>query len=82
MEVAGRETATENNVLKGLKHCASKRATQIAILDYPKGGFDEIILSNAIKRYRGLEKLNDGQFVQFEKIICVQNNEIVYEFVF
>lgn len=79
MEIAGRETATENNVLKGLKHCASKRTTQIAILDYPKGGFDKDILDNAIKRYRGLEKLNDGQFVRFEKIICVQGKKIVYE---
>jgi len=79
MEIAGRETATENNVLKGLKHCASKRTTQIAILDYPKGGFDKNILENAIKRYRGLEKLNDGQFVRFEKIICVQDKKIVYE---
>ena len=34
---------------------------------------------NAIKRYRGLEKLNDGQFVRFEKIICVQGKKIVYE---
>ena len=78
-EVAGRETATENNVLRGLKHCASKRTTQIAVLDYPNGGFDETVLENAIKRYRGLEPLNDGQFVRFEKIICVQDERIVYE---
>ena len=37
------------------------------------------ILENAIKRYRGLEKLNDGQFVRFEKIICIQDKKIVYE---
>ena len=78
-EVAGRETATENNVLRGLKHCASKQTTKIAVLDYPKGGFDQSILENAIKRYKGLEKLDDGQFVPFERIICVQNETIVFE---
>lgn len=78
-EVAGRETATANNVLRGLKHCASKRTTKIAVLDYPNGGFDETILLRAIDRYKGLKKLNDGQYVPFEKIICVQNKKIIYE---
>ena len=78
-EVAGRETATVNNVLKGLKHCAGKRETQIALLDYPNGGFDEQILLHAIARYKGLEKLKDGQFIPFKQIICVQNEEIVYQ---
>lgn len=78
-EVAGRETATENNVLRGLKHCAGKQTIKIAVLDYPNGGFDQSILENAIKRYKGLEKLKDGQFVPFERIICVQNDSIIFE---
>lgn len=78
-EVAGRETYTENNVFRGLKHCSSKRATKIAVLDYPKGGFDSQTLENAMRRYKGLEKLHDGQFIKFEKIICVQDEKIVYE---
>ena len=78
-EVAGRETATENNVFKGLKHCARKRTTIIAVLDYPNGGFDQKILIDAINRYKGLEKLEDGQFIRFEKIICVQGKTIVFE---
>lgn len=78
-EVAGRETATEGNVFRGLKHCASKRTTKIALLDYPKGGFDQAILESAINRYKGLEKLQDGQYIHFEKIICVQDETIVFE---
>lgn len=78
-EVAGRETGTENNVLKGLKHCADKRTTQIAILDYPNGNFDLQVLEQAIRRYKGLEKLDDGQFIRFQKIICIQKKQIVYE---
>ena len=78
-EVAGRETATENNVFRGLKHCASKQTTKIAVLDYPKGGFDQTILEGAINRYKGLEKLEDGQFIRFERIICVQDETIVFE---
>lgn len=78
-EVAGRETGTLNNVFRGLKHCAAKRNTQIAVLDFPNGGYNKDILMKAIAKYRGLEKLNDSQFVHFEKIICVENEEIVYE---
>ena len=81
-EVAGRETATSNNILKGLKHCAAKRDTEIAILDFPNGGFNLSILQNAIQRYRGLEPLNDGQYIRFKKIICVQNEIIVYDQIF
>ncbi len=78
-EVAGRETATENNVLKGLKHCASKKKTEIAVLVFPNGGFNENILFNAINRYRGLEKVKDYPYIKFQKIICIQNEEIVSE---
>ena len=78
-EVAGRETATSNNIVKGLKHCAAKRETEIAVLDFPNGGFNLSVLQNAILRYRGLELLNDGQYIRFKKIICVQDEVIVYE---
>lgn len=81
-EVAGRETATENNILRGLKHCAAKKKTEIAILYFPNVGFDEDLLSNAIRRYNGLKKLKDGQFLQFKRIICVENGEIVYDEIF
>lgn len=78
-EVAGRETGTANNIKRGLEHCADKKTTQIAVLDFPNGGFDIANLQKAIARYKGLEKLNDGQFVKFKKIICTQNKKIVYE---
>ena len=78
-EVAGRETGTVNNILRGLKHCASKQTTAIAVLDFPNGGFKEENLKRAISKYRGLEKLKDGQYLRFKKIICVQEETIVYE---
>ncbi len=77
-EVAGRKTGTANNILSGLKHCAHKRKTQIAVIDFPKGNFDRATFEKALRRYKGLEKLNDGQFVRFVKIICVQNSIIVH----
>lgn len=77
-EVAGRETATSNNVLKGLKHCASKKTTEVAVLYFPNR-FSLEILKNAMNRYKGLKKLNDGQFLQFKKIICIQAEVIVTE---
>lgn len=78
-EVAGRETATENNILRGLKHCASKVSTEVAVLDFPNGGFNAVTLSRAVARYKGLEKLKDGQFVRFKKIVCVEDGKIVYD---
>ena len=78
-EVAGRETATANNILRGLKHCAAKKKTKIAVLDFPNANFDKSTFDTALARYNGLEKLNDGQFVRFDRIICVQNEEIVLD---
>jgi hypothetical protein len=78
-EIAGTETGSSNNLLKGLKHCASKRDTEIAVLYFPNNNFSEDILNNAIVRYKGLEKLQDGQFLKFQKIIVVSNNKI-YEY--
>lgn len=78
-EAAGRETGTVNNILRGLKHCAAKQTTAIAVLDFPNGGFNEENLKRAISKYRGLEKLKDGQYLRFEKIVCVQDETIVYE---
>ena len=78
-EVSGRETATENNILKGLKHCARKRATKIAVLDFPMGGFSKEIVEQAIIRYKGLKKVKDFNYVEFSKIVCVQEKQVVYE---
>lgn len=77
-EVAGCETGTTNNIMRGLKHCASKRTTEIAVIDLPNTAFDFDTFSSALRRYKGLEKLGDGQFIKFKKIICVHNEEIVY----
>ena len=78
-EVAGKQQSREIDYLKALKHCASKHTTKIAVIDLPNGGFDESILRKAMNRYNGLEKLHDGQYVAFERIIIVQNEKIVFE---
>ena len=77
-EVAGCETGSVNNILRGLKHCASKRETEFAVIVLPNTDFDKVVFENAIKRFKGLEKLNDGQYLKFKKIICVHNQEVVY----
>ena len=77
-EVAGCETGSANNILRGLKHCASKRETEVAVIVLPNSDFDKVVFETAIKRFKGLEKLNDGQYLKFKKIICVHNQEVVY----
>lgn len=81
-EVAGCETATSNNILMGLSHCASKRATQIAVLDFPNNNFDQDVFDRSLRRYRGLKKLDNGQYLQFEEIICVQGSKIIIDIPF
>lgn len=77
-EVAGCETGSANNILRGLKHCASKLETEFAVIILPKTDFDKDIFETAIKRYKGLKKLNDGQYLKFKKIICIHKHEVVY----
>ncbi len=77
-EVAGKETATSSNILKGLTHCASKPDVQIAVIVY-KSGFDEDILRTAIGRYIGYQKVKGFKWVRFKEIICVQDETIVYQ---
>ena len=78
-EVAGRETATPNNIKRWLEHCADKKTTQVAVFDFPNGGFSLDKFNTALRRYMGLEQLNDGQFLRFKKIICVQMWQIVHQ---
>lgn len=78
-EIASRETATVNNIKRGLEHCADKKTTEIAVLHFPNGGFNPDNFNKALRRYKGLEKLHDGQFRRFKKIICIQSGQIVYE---
>ena len=78
-EVAGRETATPNNIKRWLEHCADKKTTQVAVFDFPNGDFFLDKFNTALRRYMGLEQLNDGQFLRFKKIICVQMWQIVHQ---
>jgi len=77
-EVAGKETATANNIRDGLKHCAKKPRCKIAILYFPKGNFDEKTFIDGLNKFNGL-KNDPNQWTRFEKIICIQNNTIIYE---
>lgn len=78
-EVAGATNGSVNNIRNALKHCAFKRTTEIAVIDFPNGGFSLDNFNAAVKRYNGLEKLHDGQFLKFKKIICVQDEQIIHE---
>ena len=76
-EEVRRVIANAEHFFNGLKHCASKRTTKIAVIDLPNGGFDSGTLEKGLNRYKGLEKLGDGQFLKFERVIVVENGIIV-----
>ena len=78
-EVAGKMSFSKASVRKGLKHCAAKRVTEYAILYFPNGGFNLDVFENGLRMYNGLEGLGDGQWIQFKKIICIQEDSIILE---
>lgn len=78
-EVAGKLTFSKGAVRNGLKHCASKKVTEYAVLCFPNGGFDVATFNEGLKMFDGLKYKMDGQWMQFKKIICIQDQTIVYE---
>lgn len=78
-EVAGCETATVNNIRNGLKHCASKRITDIAVLVFPDQPFNIKTFNEGFRKYTGLRKTGDEQYRKFKHIICVRDSTVIYE---
>ena len=77
-EIAGKETATSNNIRDGLKHCAKKTGCEIAVLFFPNGNFDENNFLDGLRKYNGL-KNDPKQWARFKMIICIQDGKIIYE---
>lgn len=75
-EIAAAETNTPNNIRNALKHCASKRDTEVAVVFFPNGyipsGFED-----GFGKYSGLK--GTTQFKNFQKIICIHNGKIIKE---
>ena len=68
--------SNNNNIVRGLKHCASKSETETAVLYFPKGDFVEKDVLRAIKRYYGLKStLGDG-FKDFVAIYAVCEGQV------
>lgn len=76
-EIAGKETATPKNIREGLKHCAKKPGCKVAVLFFPKSNFDCANFHSGLAMYSGLK--GTSQWVEFDKIICIQNGDIVFE---
>lgn len=70
-EIGAAETATQNNIRDALKHCASKRTTEIAIVYFPNNNFDLSTFYDALRAYEGLKHKKDGQYLNFQKIFVV-----------
>ena len=75
-EIAGAETATPNNIRNALKHCASKRETDVAVVFFPNGvNIDNLRLG--ISKYNGLRNSGNGQWKQFKDMVFIDQNGIV-----
>ncbi len=46
---------------------------------FPQRRIQPRYFEEGLRRYNGLSKLEDGQWMQFKKILCVQNGTIVHE---
>lgn len=74
-EVAGCQTCTPNNILRGIRHSAHKRTTEIAIV-YLCKETPISVLENAVNRYINLPS---EQVIEFKRIIFIYNEDIIYE---
>ena len=76
-ELAGCENAgtNNNNIVNGLKHCASKNGTKVAVLYFPKDKFAFEDVNRAIRRYYGL-KNTIPYFKEFSAIYTIDESGI------
>lgn len=76
-EVAGAETGTPSNVRNALKHCASKRVTEVAVIFFPnKDVFSEASLRRGLRMYEGL-KDDPRQYKEFTNIYVVVEDKLI-----
>lgn len=75
-EIAAAETNTPNNIRNALKHCASKRDTEVAVVFFPNG-YIPSVFEDGFGKYSGLK--GTTQFKNFQKIICIHNGKIIKE---
>lgn len=76
-EIAGAENATENNIIRALKHCAKKDA-DIAVVYFPNDNFNAQTFEQAYIRFLGLKKRNDGQYRRFKLIYCIHEDRMMH----
>ena len=76
-EVAGCENCLPNNLLRGIRHSAHKKTTEIAVV-YLCEETTIPELNRAVARYKGLPP---EQFVKFKKIIFMHGERIIHEVV-
>ena len=67
-----------NNIKKGLIHCAEKPGCKDAIIYFYENNFNLDVFEKALIRYKGL-KGEDGPWVAFDEVVCMQNDKIVYQ---
>ncbi len=65
-----------NNLVKGLKHCASKSETEIAVLFFPGNDYEKADIDRAIKRYHGLRSTLGNSFKDFKEIYVVSGEKV------
>lgn len=73
MEIAGCGTGTANNIRNGLKHCAKKGSTEVAILLLSKDA-ESFEIEQGLKLFAGLKGHND-QWKQFKEIIVISERD-------
>jgi len=78
-EISSRETATPQNIKKGLNHCAGKPNVKIAILYFPNDNFNIQNFERGLAMYNGIGKSGGKPYCDFEQIICIEGISIIYK---
>lgn len=74
-EIAGAETATENNIRNALKHCASKPGSEIAVIFFPNDNFSAETFADGYSKYAGLK--GTTQYKKFRIVYCISRERIL-----
>ncbi len=65
-----------NNLVKGMKHCASKDGTEVAVLFLPNSDFKRADIERAIGRYDGLGSTLGEKYKSFKGIYVVSGYKV------
>ena len=75
--ISGIETVASNNIMKALKHCASKPNTEVAVIFFANDNFNIDIFNERYRKYKGVK--GSSQYKQFKEIYSIDKENMILQ---